>query len=148
MRQSLTNNKRTKKFHFPGKMPIRKHQQIDYFLLINNVPDFEKMSIPLLNNNNNLFLHSTFFLNCQSLLTNLIVLARVAFEQRYKLALFLGLDITPPSFVLGHRNQLTAKACEKALQELGKVYIVTFAKNSRSQVTQARVQTIHTMRLL
>ena len=29
----------------------------------NNVPDFEKMSIPFLNNNNNLFLHSTLFLN-------------------------------------------------------------------------------------
>ena len=54
----------------------------------------------------------------------------------------------PPSFVLGHRNQLTAKAWEKAVQELGKVYIVNFPKNARSQVTQARVQTIHTMRLL
>ena len=32
----------------------------------------------------------------------------------------------------------------KAVQELGKVYIVNFAKNARSQVTQARVQTIHT----
>ena len=29
----------------------------------NNVPDFEKMSIPFLNNNNNLFLHSTLFLS-------------------------------------------------------------------------------------
>ena len=90
MKQSLTN-KHTKKIHFPGKMPICKHQQIDYFLLINNVPtsfpgslilslpgggkmrdpgnevdnvpDFEKMSVPFLNNNNNLFLHSTLFLN-------------------------------------------------------------------------------------
>ena len=62
MKQSLTNNKHTKKIHFPGKMPICK-QQIDYFLLINNVPDFEKMSIPFLNNNNNLFFHSTLFLN-------------------------------------------------------------------------------------
>ena len=43
-------------------LPICKHQQIDYSLLINNVPDFEKMSIPFLNNNNNLFLHSTLFL--------------------------------------------------------------------------------------
>ena len=65
MKQSLTN-KHTKKIHFPGKMPIFKHQQIDYFLLINNVPDFEKMSIPFLNNNNNLFLHSTLFLNLVS----------------------------------------------------------------------------------
>ena len=63
MKQLLTNNKHTKKIHFPGKMPICKHQQIDYFLLINNVPDFEKMSFPFLNNNNNLFLHSTLFLN-------------------------------------------------------------------------------------
>ena len=54
----------------------------------------------------------------------------------------------PPSFVSGHRNQLTAKAWERAAQELGKVYIVNFAKNARSWVTQARVQTIHTMRLL
>ena len=53
-----------------------------------------------------------------------------------------------PSFVSGHRNQLTAKAWEKAVQELDKVYIVNFAKNARSQVTKARVQTIHIMRLL
>ena len=45
----------------------------------------------------------------------------------------------PSSFVSGHRNQLTAKAWEKAVQEQGKVYIVNFAKNARSQVTQARV---------
>ena len=31
MKQSLTNNKHTKKIHFPGKMPICKHQQIDFF---------------------------------------------------------------------------------------------------------------------
>ena len=34
-------------------MPICKDQQIDYFLLINDVPDFEKMSTPCLSNNNN-----------------------------------------------------------------------------------------------
>ena len=54
----------------------------------------------------------------------------------------------PPSFVSGDQNQLTAKTWEKAIQELGKVYIVNIAKNARSQVTQVRVQTIHTMRLL
>ena len=31
---------------------------------------------------------------------------------------------------------------------LGKVYIVNFARNARSKVTQARLQIIHTMRLL
>ena len=35
-------------------MPICKDQQIAYFLLINNVPYFEKMSVPFLSNNNNL----------------------------------------------------------------------------------------------
>ena len=68
-------------------MPIWKDQQIDYFLLINNDPDFEKMSVPLNNNNNNLFINSNslFELN-QSLLTNItIVPARVEYEQRYKL---------------------------------------------------------------
>ena len=59
----LQQQSHTEKIHFPGKMPICKHQQIDYFLFINNVPDFKKMSIPFLNNNNNLFLHSTLFLN-------------------------------------------------------------------------------------
>ena len=60
MKQSLTNNKHTQKIHLPEKMSICKHQQIDYFRLIKNVPEFEKMSIPFLNNNNNnLFLHST-----------------------------------------------------------------------------------------
>ena len=44
-------------------MPICNHHQIDYFLLINNVPDFEKMSNPFQNNYNNLFLHSALFLN-------------------------------------------------------------------------------------
>ena len=67
-------------------MPICKHQQIGYFLLINNVSDFEKMSIPFLKNNNNLFLNSTFLFELSQSLTNLIVLARVAYEQRYKLA--------------------------------------------------------------
>ena len=43
LKQSLTNKKHTKRIHFPGKMRICKHQQIDYFLLMNNVPDFEKM---------------------------------------------------------------------------------------------------------
>ena len=33
---------RPKKIHFTGKISICKNQQIDYFLLINNVPDFEK----------------------------------------------------------------------------------------------------------
>ena len=49
-----------KKNHFPGKTPIYKDQQIDYFLLINNAPDFfKKIPIPFLNNNNsNLFLNS------------------------------------------------------------------------------------------
>ena len=68
-------------------MPIWKDQQIDYFLLINNDPDFEKMSIPLNNNNNILFINSNslFELN-QSLLTNITILpARVEYEQRYKL---------------------------------------------------------------
>ena len=41
LKQSLAN-KYTKKIHFPGKMPICKDQPIDYFLLISNVPDFEK----------------------------------------------------------------------------------------------------------
>ena len=59
----LQQQSHTEKIHFPGKMPICKHQQIDYFLLINNVPDLKKMSIPFLNNNNSLFLHSTLFLN-------------------------------------------------------------------------------------
>ena len=36
-------------------MPICKDQQIAYFLLINNVSYFEKMSVPFLRNNNNLF---------------------------------------------------------------------------------------------
>ena len=40
-------------------MPICKDQQIAYFLLINNVPYFEKMSIP--------FLSNYFFLNSNSL---------------------------------------------------------------------------------
>ena len=66
-------------------MPICKHQQIDFFLLINNVSDFEKMSIPFLKNNN-LFLNSTFLFELRQSLTNLIVLAWVAYEQRYKLA--------------------------------------------------------------
>ena len=71
-------------------MPICKDQQIDYLLLINNVPDFEKVSIPFLsnnNNNNNLFLNSnSLFEPNQTLLTNItIVPARVAYEQRYKL---------------------------------------------------------------
>ena len=49
---------------FPGKRPVCKHQQIDYFLLINNVPDFEKRPFPFVNNNNNnLFLRCTLFLN-------------------------------------------------------------------------------------
>ena len=52
-------NKHTKKSIFQKKMPICKDQRIDYFLLINNVPDFKKMSVPFLsNNNNNLFLNS------------------------------------------------------------------------------------------
>ena len=69
-------------------MPICKDQPIDYFLLINNVPEFEKMSIPFLsNNNNNLFLNSnSLFELSQSLLTKItIVPARVACKQRYKL---------------------------------------------------------------
>ena len=69
-------------------MPICNDQHIDYFLLVNNVPDFEKMSISFLsNNNNNLFLNSnSLFELSQSLLTNkTIVPARVAYEQRYKL---------------------------------------------------------------
>ena len=36
-------------------MPICKDQQIAYFLLIYNVSYFEKMSIPFLSNDNNLF---------------------------------------------------------------------------------------------
>ena len=78
MKHSLTKN----------KMPICKHQQMDNFLLIS--VDFKKMSIPFLNNNKNLFLHSTLFLNyCKSVPSyklTIIVLARVAYEQRYKLA--------------------------------------------------------------
>ena len=49
----------------------------------NNVPDFEKMSIPFLsNNNNNLFLNSnSLFELGKSLLTNItIVPASVAYE--------------------------------------------------------------------
>ena len=47
MKQSFTNNKHAKKINFPGKkMPICKDQQIDHFLLINNVPDFEKCQFP------------------------------------------------------------------------------------------------------
>ena len=83
MKPSVANN-HTKKIHFPGKTPICKDQQIDYFLLINNVPDFE-MSIPFLNN---LFLNSnSLFELSQSLLTNItIVPAHVANDQRYKLS--------------------------------------------------------------
>ena len=88
MKHSLTKN----------KMPICKHQQMDNFLLIS--VDFKKMSIPFLNNNKNLFLHSTLFLKnlflhstlflnyCKSVPSyklTIIVLARVAYEQRYKL---------------------------------------------------------------
>lgn len=72
------------------KMPICKDQQIDYFLLINNVPDFQKKCLfPfwVILNNNNLFLkRNSFFELSQSFLTNItIVPARVAFKQRYQL---------------------------------------------------------------
>ena len=78
-------DKHTKISIFRGKqMPICKDQQIDYFLLINNVPDFEKISFPFLsNNNNNLFLdiNSLLFELSHSLLTNItFVPARVAYE--------------------------------------------------------------------
>ena len=69
-------------------MPICNDQPIDYFLLVNNVPDFEKMPIPFLsNNNNNLFLNgNSLFELSQSFLTNItFVPARAAYEQRYKL---------------------------------------------------------------
>ena len=45
LKQSLTNNKHTKKIPFSRKNVYSQRsadQQIDYFLLINNVPDFEK----------------------------------------------------------------------------------------------------------
>ena len=63
--ETIINKQSTyQKIHSPGKTPICKHQQIDYFMLINSVPDFEKMSIPFLNNNkNNLLLHCTLLLN-------------------------------------------------------------------------------------
>ena len=46
-------NKQTWKKH--RKNAFCKDQQITYFLLIKNVPYFEKMSSPFLSNNNNLF---------------------------------------------------------------------------------------------
>ena len=51
LKQSLTN----KSGKNTEKMPICKDQQIAYFLLIYNVSYFEKMSIPFLSNDNNLF---------------------------------------------------------------------------------------------
>ena len=80
----IINKQAYQKIHFPGKTPICKDQQIDYFLLINNVPDFEKVSISFLNN---LFLNSnSLFELSQSLLTNIaIVPAHAANDQRYKL---------------------------------------------------------------
>ena len=71
--ETIINKQTYQNIHFLGKMPICIDQQNDYFLLINNVPDFEEMSIPFLsNNNNNLFLkiNSRFELS-QSLLTNI-----------------------------------------------------------------------------
>ena len=50
--ETIINKQTYQNIHFPGKMPICKDQQIDYFLLINNVPDFEKMPTAFLNNNN------------------------------------------------------------------------------------------------
>ena len=81
--ETIINKQTYQNIHFPGKMPICKDQQIDYFLLINNVPDFEKMSIPFLsNNNNNLILNiNSLYGLSQSLLTNItIALASVAYE--------------------------------------------------------------------
>ena len=83
--ETIINKQTYQNIYFPGKMPICKDQQIDYFLLINSVSDFEKMSIPFpSNNNNNLFLNSnSLFELSQSLLTNItIVPARVAYKQR------------------------------------------------------------------
>ena len=50
--ETIINKQTHQNIHFPGKVPICKDQQIDYFLLINNVNDFEKMSVAFLNNNN------------------------------------------------------------------------------------------------
>ena len=59
------------------------------------------------------------------------------------LAKFLGLNVTPRSFVSGHvvrgersfeirhRNQLTAKAWEKAVQELGNLEITVLESRDR-----------------
>ena len=82
--ETIISKQTYQKIHFPGKTPICKDQQIDYFLLINNVRDFEKMSIPFLNN---LFLNTnSLFEPSQSLLTNIaIVPAHVANDRRYKL---------------------------------------------------------------
>ena len=78
--ETIINKQTYQKIHFPGKTPIWKDQQIDYFLLIYNVPDFEKMSNPFLKN---LFLNSnSLFELSQSLLTNIaIVPAHVARQQ-------------------------------------------------------------------
>ena len=40
--ETIISKQINQKLHFPGKMPTCKDQPIDYCLLINNVPDFEK----------------------------------------------------------------------------------------------------------
>ena len=59
--------------------------------------------------------------------------------------MFLGLNITPPSFV---RSPKSIDCEDQGESRTGTGQGINFAKNARSQVTQARVQTIHTMRLL